>query len=556
MADSRAWFETVAESVEQRVRATKPGATKIVCASGISPSGTIHLGNLREVFTAHSVAEELKRRGWTVDHLHSWDDFDRLRKVPVGVPESFAEHIGRPLSATPDPWGEFPSYADRYVTEFENALRRIGITMRGIRQSVAYRSGIYRDSIKHAMARRLEIFDILKEYQTPGLQEIPEEQRRQDYYPFRVYCHACGRDATQVTDYVPESAQLSYTCSACRHSGTFSLDDEIPGKLVWKVDWPMRWAFEGVDFEPGGEDHSSPGSSFTVGQRIVREVFGVDPPYYVGYAFVGVAGQTKISSSTGTTATPAAALDILEPCILRWLYARRVPSQAFTIQFGQEVIRVYDEWDRFGDLVRSGQADAEGAHVHDACIRTSAGAVTQTECAVPFRVLAAAADITQGNLDQVVRIAKQHVPPGAEDTVSSSSLEPRLSCAIAWMTRYVPDEERTHVRTNFDHETWATLGETARNTVQLLLERLGDDWSLEGLTRLLYGVPKLALGRGLDDPPDPEIKKAQREFFIAIYSLMVGTHTGPRLPTLLLSLGQPRVRDLLTASLPTPDPAR
>ncbi len=24
------------------------------------------------------------------------------------------------------------------------------------------------------------------------------------------------------------------------------------GKLVWKVDWPMRWTFEGVHFEPGG----------------------------------------------------------------------------------------------------------------------------------------------------------------------------------------------------------------------------------------------------------------------------------------------------------------
>ena len=33
----------------------------------------------------HFVAEELRRRGVNTRHLHVWDDFDRFRKVPVGV---------------------------------------------------------------------------------------------------------------------------------------------------------------------------------------------------------------------------------------------------------------------------------------------------------------------------------------------------------------------------------------------------------------------------------------------------------------------------------------
>jgi lysyl-tRNA synthetase, class I len=59
----------------------------------------------------------------------------------------------------------------------------------------------------------------------------------------------------------------------------------------------MRWKFEGVDFEPAGEDHSAPGSSATVGQKIIRQIFDGAPPFYVGYAFVGMAGRSKFSSA-------------------------------------------------------------------------------------------------------------------------------------------------------------------------------------------------------------------------------------------------------------------
>lgn len=34
--------------------------------------------------------------------------------------------------------------------------------------------------------------------------------------------------------------------------------------------------------------------------------------------------------------------EILEPAIVRWLYIRRNPNQAFTIDFGKEVLRLYD----------------------------------------------------------------------------------------------------------------------------------------------------------------------------------------------------------------------
>ena len=79
MANELHWTERIADVVEANVRETKGQGATIVCQSGISPSGPIHLGNMREIISVHLVSEELRARGWAVTHIHSWDDFDRFR---------------------------------------------------------------------------------------------------------------------------------------------------------------------------------------------------------------------------------------------------------------------------------------------------------------------------------------------------------------------------------------------------------------------------------------------------------------------------------------------
>src|SRR5262249_23754295 len=121
---------------------------------------------------------------------------------------------------------------------------------------------------------------------------------RADYYPFRPYCLRCGRDDTTVTAFDDDSAQISYTCTCGATVGPVPID-QVRGKLVWKVDWPMRWAYERVTFEPAGVDHASPGSSFTVGRHLVEDIFGGEMPLHFGYSFVGTQGSAKMSGSAG-----------------------------------------------------------------------------------------------------------------------------------------------------------------------------------------------------------------------------------------------------------------
>jgi lysyl-tRNA synthetase, class I len=268
-------------------------------------------------------------------------------------------------------------------------------------------------------------------------------------------------------------------------------------------------------------------------------------PLHFGYSFVGTSGSAKMSGSRGGAPTPADALEIFEPPLLRWLYVRRRPEQAITLAFNQEVGRVYDEWDALTRRVADGQADAASAVVYARAAGTSAGPLPVTPRPLPFRTLASVVDITAGDEAQMLRIVRDLT---AEDpVVTLDEVRPRLDCAQAWVTEYVPAQERTQIREEPDYAGLAALSDAERGSIKFLLEGMAASWSLDGLTTLLYGIPKLQLGLPLTAPPTPKIKVLQRAWFVLLYQLLIGKDTGPRLPTLLLALGQDRVRYLLSA---------
>ena len=556
------WVSRFADEVIAAAEQRAPGKP-IVCASGLSPSGPIHLGNLREVMTPHLVADEIRRRGIDCVHIISWDDFDRFRKVPAGIDESWSEHIGKPLTSVPAPAGSVhPNWAEHFKAAMVTALDELGVVYRGISQTAQYTSGAYRQQILLAMRERHRIDAILAQYRTktkvvPAERNSPEAAAAAEgsgataeddgsggaqYFPYKPYCSVCGRDTTTVTAYDDDTTELTYDCG-CGHGETVKLTEFNHGKLVWKVDWPMRWAYEGVVFEPSGVDHSSPGSSFVVGQQIVREIFGAEPPIGPMYAFVGITGMAKMSSSKGGVPTPGDALRIMEAPLLRWLYARRRPNQSFKVAFDQEIHRLYDEWDALGAKVAAGTAAATDVTAYHQARRTAEIELPVTPRPLPYRMLSSVVDITTGDDAQMLRILHDVDPERPIDSLDE--VRPRLDRAAHWVAEQMDPETRTQVATEPDAELLAGLDEDERRSLQHLVEGLDEHWSLAGLTTLLYGVPKVVLGLPMDVAPTPELKAVQRKFFILLYRLLTGRETGPRLPTLLLSIGADRVRSLV-----------
>ena len=84
------WSYELAEEILKKY----PNQEEYVVASGISPSGSVHIGNYREFVTQYYVAKALQSKGKKVREIFSWDEFDRFRKVPKNFPADYHIHIG------------------------------------------------------------------------------------------------------------------------------------------------------------------------------------------------------------------------------------------------------------------------------------------------------------------------------------------------------------------------------------------------------------------------------------------------------------------------------
>ena len=137
------WSEAIAE----RVIARNPNKEEYVCAAGISPSGSVHIGNFRDVATSLFVVKALEKKGKKAKLLFSWDEYDRCRKIPANVQavvgSDFDKYIGTPYVDIPDPWGCHENFAKHFEAEFLSTMERFGIKMDCRYQADLYRSGAY-----------------------------------------------------------------------------------------------------------------------------------------------------------------------------------------------------------------------------------------------------------------------------------------------------------------------------------------------------------------------------------------------------------------------------
>ncbi len=487
------WADKIADTIIKR----HPGAT-LTCASGISPSGPVHVGNLRDIITIGFVGKALQERGVPIRLIHSWDDYDRFRKVPSGVPETYQEFIGKPLSKVPDPFGCHKSYAAHHEVAFETALSELGIRVEFIYQTERYESGIYLEAIREAVQKREAIYEILSLFKTE------EGSGKETYFPFTIYCERCDKE-TSPRPHPDNEMVFSYTCRACRHDGEVDLRTARNLKLPWKVDWAIRWRHEGVVFEPGGKDHATAGGSFEVSSEIAKQVFHYDPPIFQPYEFIGLKGLTgKMSGSSGILLTPQDALKIYQPEVLLWVFAKIAPNKAFNLVLDEGIYRVYDEFDK----AREDPADR--------AIQLSCR-LDHTPHPAPFKSLASFSGIVHKNYEAMEQIFSRLGTPHKK-----KCFQERLLKAEQWLERYAPEQRMTLLSTRHDAYFKTLTPEEQDWIVQL------HDWlktekpTLDEATQKVYDIPKAG---------ESERTTAQRRFFQIVYMLLFGKEKGPRLGT-------------------------
>ncbi len=528
-----------ADQAAQRTKAAHPNREEIVVAAGITPSGTVHIGNFREVMTVDLVARALTDQGHTVRFIYSWDDFDVFRKVPVDSPaqDMLQGNLGRSICDVPDPWGEHSSYASHHIAAFESSLAPLGIRPTFIRQHQRYRSGAYAEGIRAALQAQGKIRDILNAARRANNARTMLEDT---WLPLAGFCTACGKDTLGFE--WDGQWQVHVTCHDCAHASTVDLREGGNLKLPWRVDWPMRWAHEHVCFEPGGKDHSSAGGSFDTAKDIVAEVYGWQAPVYVGYDFVSLKGAGgKFSSSKGNVVTVADCLEIYEPCVLRWLFASTRPNTEFSISFDLDVIKLYEDYDRSVALAYAPATDETNEkkrlstrRVHELSSLTplhiQEGDVAPQS--VPFRLFGTVLQLFDGDLDRTVDYFYRS--QALTDPAARAATMIRGRCVAKWVERFAPDDFRYTIRQT---PAVRTLDEALRPT-------------LHAIVALLQACP---------DPVDEAVLAPQlrdimqacsdsKAFFGIVYDLLLARDRGPRLATLLAAMGPARALPLLVAS--------
>ncbi len=526
------WSEEIAKKIIER----NPNKEEYVCAAGISPSGSIHIGNFRDIATSYFVVKALRKMGRRAKLLFSWDEFDRLRKVPVNVAEvdsDMEKYIGMPYVDVKDAFGCCESYAKHFQNEFEASIKRFGIDMDYRYQSKMYRSGKYAKYVIHALKNRGRIFDILDSFRT----QDAAEGEREAYYPVGIYCPCCGKDTTKILSLNDECTVAQFEC-ACGHRGSFDFTTNFNCKLAWKIDWPMRWMFEGVDFEPGGKDHASPTGSYQTSRIIAKEIFGYEAPLFQGYEFIGIKGTTgKMSGSSGLNLTPETLLKLYQPEVILWLYSKTEPTKAFNFCFDDEILRQYFEFDKMYTDYKSGNASEYiNGIMYNAVID---GREVQT---VPMQLLVSLGSIVDFNVPMLETVfAKIGTPYKYENFAE------RLERARFFLEQCSP-ESVNKLRTTRNHEYYNTLDEKEKLEISKLHEYLvGRNYTLDELNTGLYAIPKEVYS---DVTDEKQLKAYQGAFFKNVYKLLINKEKGPRLYLFLYAVDVDRYLNLLDFSTP------
>ncbi len=477
-----------------------------VLSTGISPSGEIHIGNMREVVTADAVYRGLLARGIAVRFNYVCDNFDPLRRVyPFLDPATYAPLVGRPLSEIPAPAGDAPSYAEHFLRPFLAALAELRIDVEVERADRMYKSGRMTPYIVQALTARDQLAAILNK-------DAP------DWSPFNPWCPDCRRiDQARVTGFSADDETVRYAC-ACGSSGSVPMAGG--GKLTWRVDWPARWMALGVTVEPFGKDHASRGGSYDTGVEIAREVFGGEPPFPIPYEWIRLRGKGDMASSKGNVLSISAMLEVVPPEVLRYLVIREKPQKTIPFDPGLPLLQLADEVD-----------DTQAAGRDERAVELSQAAGFEP-LGVPYKHLVVVAQAARFEVAKILEILERSGYRG----VSRAAVETRLRYLRNWLERFAPEDLRFEVQSELPPEARA-LDPLQVRFLCRLAERLTDGMDGVAVHELIH-----ELRQEFDDAGPGKL-------FQAIYLVLLGKPRGPRAGWFISLLGPSFVAARLAAAV-------
>ncbi|MFH1013700.1 MAG: lysine--tRNA ligase [Thermoplasmatota archaeon] len=500
------WADVLAEEL---IKISK----KHVLATGITPSGPIHIGNMREVLTTDAVYRALIKRDADVEYIYIADDYDHLRKRYPYLPQTFDECIGKPISDIPCPCGKHDSYADHYLSDFLQSLDDIGIHPTIYRAKDMYKKGMYEEYIQTALEHTQMIREIIE---TISKRTLPKK-----WIPFNVQCEQCGR-MTTTEPILYEFPIIEYACS-CGYAGTVDIRKGGVGKLPWRIDWPARWKMLQVTFEPFGKDHATMGGARQTGEKIVEDVYKYPAPRYVVYEFILLKGKGAMHSSTGTGLSASEMLQMTPPEVLRFLIMDHQPNKHIAFDPGLGLLSLVDEYDQFERVYFGKDEKIKGMKDLDVTYELSQPyeIPTQLPQQVPYRHLVTLVQIAESWNDLIEILHRTGQIPELLHKDDEKRLQKRRGHVLYWLEHFAPSAVKFDVKKELPI---CDLTKDQKMVLKAFLEKVDAIvWDAESIHNFMYAIAE-----------DQNVPATT--VFTCIYQIILGQKNGPRIGFFLSNL--------------------
>jgi lysyl-tRNA synthetase, class I len=513
---SKAWpFEEARKVLSRLKRIPKPTGA-IIFETGYGPSGLPHIGTFGEVARTTMVRHAF--RVLTEDKIPTRlicfsDDMDGLRKVPDNVPNKkmLAEHLGKPLTQVPDPFGEHPSFGQHNNARLKAFLDTFGFDYEFLSATECYVSGRF----DVTLLKVLENYDAIRDVILPTL----GPERRATYSPFLPISPLTGK-VLQVPIVDRDVA-----------AGTVIYKDPDTGKLTqvpvtrgrcklqWKADWAMRWAALGVDYEMAGKDLID---SVRLSGHICRILGRQQPEGFIYELFLDEKGE-KISKSRGNGLTIEEWLAYASPESLS-LYMYQSPRKAKRLYF-DVIPRAVDEY--IGHLAAYPKEDAAAKlmnpvwHIHQ-------GEPPRAELPISFALLLNLASASNSEDREVLwGFIRRYAPDATPE--EHPLLDQLVGYAIRYFHDFVKPAKQYRAATDKERAALADL--------ETRLARLAKAATAEEIQSEVYAVGK---ERGFEP---------LRDWFAALYEVLLGQTQGPRFGSFVELYGIDETRALIRKAL-------
>jgi lysyl-tRNA synthetase, class I len=496
---SSAWPFEEARKILHRLEGNPPSKGYVLFETGYGPSGLPHIGTFGEVVRTTMVRHAFSLLFDIPTILNAFsDDMDGLRKIPDNIPnpDMIREHLGKPLTRIPDPFGTHESFGHHNNARLKAFLDAFGFDYEFVSSSDCYETGRFDTMLLSVLSH----YDAIMNVMLPTLRD----ERRATYSPFLPICAETGR-VLQVS--IVERNENAGTIIYKRDDGKL-VETSVTGghcKLQWKVDWGMRWAAFDVDYEMSGKDLID---SVRLSSQICK-ILGRRPPEGFNYELFLDADGTKISKSKGNGLRIEEWLQYApEESLAYFMYLS--PRKAKRLYF-DVIPRAVDEYlsflEKFPEQPLDQKLNNPAWHVHN-------GKPPREELPLSFGILLNLASVTNTEDKNILwGFISRYAPNAKPETM------PMVDRLVGYAIAYYRDFVKPH-----KHYRPPTLEERK---------------ALKDLAQSLKGLPK-----------DPEVIQTEvfevgkrhnytnlRDWFKALYQILLGQDEGPRMGSFIALYG-------------------